>query len=270
MRLYHEVYGTGDPLVLLPGGLMTIPEMSGLLEPLARTHQVIAVELQGHGRTADTDRPLSLATMGDDIAALLDHLEIQRAHLVGYSHGADVALHTAFQHPQQVQRLVVISAPFAFDGWYREAQEGMGAINAGFADLLKHTPTAKAAREWPQPERFAQFLDKMGRLKRERYDWSGEVKKLNMPVMLVYADHDSVSQRHIAEFFALLGGGISEPGWQNTTFTNARLAIIPGYSHYNFMTSTELPSIIAKFLSETMTRPSLGAAAASSAAPSRE
>jgi len=270
IRLYHEIYGAGDPLVLLPGGLMTIPEMSVLLEPLARTNQVIAVELQGHGRTADTDRPLSLATMGDDIAALLDDLDIDSAHLVGYSHGADVALRTAFQHPQKIRRLVVISTPFALDGWYREAQDGMGAINAGFAELLKNTPTAQAAREWPQPERFARFLDKMGEMKRQRYNWSDEVKNLTMPVMLVYADHDSVSQRHIAEFFALLGGGISEPGWQNTTFTNARLAIVPGYSHYNFMSSTELAPIIAKFLSETMTGPSIGVSAAASVAPARE
>src|ERR1019366_307660 len=92
IKLYHEVYGEGEPLVLLPGGLMTIGEMSTLLEPLAKTHKVIAVELQGHGRTADTDRPLTMETMGNDIAALLDQLSIQKADIVGLSLGAAVGL----------------------------------------------------------------------------------------------------------------------------------------------------------------------------------
>src|SRR5713226_3784712 len=102
IKLYHEIYGQGEPLVLLPGGLMTIGEMSTLLEPLAKTHKVIAVELQGHGRTADTDRPLKMETMADDIAALLDHLSIQQADFVGLSLGAAVGLRTAIQHPAKV------------------------------------------------------------------------------------------------------------------------------------------------------------------------
>ena len=101
IKLYHEVYGEGEPLVLLPGGLMTIGEMSTLLEPLAKTHKVIAVELQGHGRTADTDRPLTMETMGNDIAALLDQLSIQKADIVGLSLGAAVGLRTAIQHPEK-------------------------------------------------------------------------------------------------------------------------------------------------------------------------
>jgi len=272
INLYHEIYGTGEPLVLLHGGLMTIPEMEVLLQPLANTNQVIAIELQGHGRTSDTDRPLSLSTLGDDVAALLDHLGVEQAHLVGYSHGADVALRTAFQHPKKVRRLVVISTPFAFEGWYPEVRKGMASVGRGLADQMKRTPTGRAAQQWPQPERFGQFLDKLGKMKSEPYDWSADVKKLAIPVMLIYADHDSISQRHIAEFFALLGGGITEPGWQNTKFTNARLSIVPGYSHYNMMASRELPSIVAKFLTDPMTAASAGAAAASMAAdsPKRE
>src|SRR5688572_18101687 len=111
IKLYHEIYGQGEPLVLLHGGLMTIGEMSTLLVPFAKTHKVIAVELQGHGRTADTDRPLELETMGNDIAALLDQLSIQKADIVGLSLGAAVGLRTAIQHPEKVRRLVVISNP---------------------------------------------------------------------------------------------------------------------------------------------------------------
>ena len=133
IKLYHEVYGDGEPLVLLHGGLMTIGEMSTPLESFAKTHKVIAVELQGHGRTADIDRPLSFETMGDDIAALLDHLNIAKADIVGLSLGAAVGLRTAIQHPEKIRRLVVISSPYAKTGWYPEAQKGMGQVGAAMA-----------------------------------------------------------------------------------------------------------------------------------------
>jgi pimeloyl-ACP methyl ester carboxylesterase len=141
IKLYHEIYGQGEPLVLLPGGLMTIGEMLTLLEPLAKTRKVIAVELQGHGRTADTDRPLSFETMGDDIAALLNRLNISQADLVGLSLGAAVGLRTAIQHPDKVRRLVVISSPYAKQGWYPEPREGMGNISAAMAENMRQTPT---------------------------------------------------------------------------------------------------------------------------------
>jgi pimeloyl-ACP methyl ester carboxylesterase len=263
IKLYHEIYGEGEPLVLLHGGLMTIGEMSTLLEPLAKTHKVIAVELQGHGRTADTDRPLTIETMGDDIAALLDHLSIPKADIAGLSLGAAVGLRTAIQHPEKVRRLVVISSPYAKDGWYPEAQKGMGEVSAAMAENMMHTPTGTFSKGWPEPQRFPQFLDKMGRMLGASYDWSADVKKLPMPVLLVYADNDSISQKHIAEFFALLGGGVKEPGWMNTQLSRARLAIIPGYSHYNFITSVELAPTIEKYLADPLTNPTSGAAAAS-------
>lgn len=266
IKLYHEVYGQGEPLVLLPGGLMTIGEMSTLLVPLAKTHKVIAVELQGHGRTADTDRPLKLETLGDDIAALLDHLNIPEADIVGLSLGAAVGLRTAIQHPEKVRRLVVISSPYAKSGWYPEAQEGMGQVSGAMAENMMQTPTGKFSQQWPEPQRFPQFLDKMGQMMGASYDWSADVKKLPMPVMLVFADNDSVSQQHIAEFFALLGGSVKEPGWQNTQLSQARLAVVSGYSHYNFITSRELAPIIEKYLADSLTNPPTGAAAASEAA----
>jgi len=266
ISLYHEVYGAGEPLVLLHGGLMTIPEMAAILEPLARTRKVIAVELQGHGRTADTDRPLSLDTMGDDVAALLEHLGIEKADLVGLSLGAAVGLRAAIQHPDRVRRLVVISSPCAYKGWYAEARQGMSSVSSKMAEDLKETPTGIASRDWPEPQRFPRFLDRIGKMLGIDYDWSAQVRALPMPVMLTYADHDSISQQHIADFFALLGGGISEPGWQNTKFTRARLAIIPGYSHYNFTSSPEIAPLVEKFLADPMTG-STGAAAASKAAP---
>ena len=267
IRLYHEIHGQGRPLVLLHGGLMTIGEMSMPLGILAKTRKVIAIELQGHGRTADTDRPLSFETMGDDIAALLDHLDISQADIVGLSLGAAVGLRTAIQHPEKVRRLVVISSPYAKSGWYPEAQEGMGRVGAAMAGHMMQTPTGKFSRQWPEPQRFPQFLDKMGRMMGASYDWSADVQKLPMPVMLVFTDNDSVSQKHIAEFFALLGGGVKEPGWQNTRLSRARLAIVSGYSHYNFVSAPELAPIIDKYLADPLSDPPAGAAAASQAAP---
>jgi pimeloyl-ACP methyl ester carboxylesterase len=268
VRVWHEVYGEGPPVIVLHGGLMTISEMMPLIAPLSEQRRVVAVELQGHGRSPDTDRPLSFTTLGDDVAAIIDALKLGQADVIGYSFGAATALRTAIQHPDKVRRLIVISSPYARSGWYPEAQRGMAGVGAALADAMKDTPTGRFAQQWPEPHRFPQFLDKIGRLLGEDYDWSADVAKLPMPVLLAYADHDSISQRHVAEFFALLGGGISEPGWQNTKFTKARLVVIPGYSHYNFVaTSTELPPIVDRFLADATTNPASGAAAASKAAP---
>jgi pimeloyl-ACP methyl ester carboxylesterase len=267
IKLYYEIYGEGEPLVLLHGGFMTIGEMSTPLEHLAKNHKVVAVELQGHGRTADTDRALSFATLGDDIAMLLDQLNISKADIVGLSLGAAVGLRTAIQHPEKVRRLVVISSPYAKSGWYPKAQEGMGQVNATMAAHMVRTPTGEFSKQWPEPQRFPQFLDKMGKMLDASYNWSADVQKLPMPVMLVFADNDSVSQKHIAEFFALLGGGVKEPGWQNTQLSKARLAVVSGYSHYNFVRAPELGPIIDKYLDDPLHNSIEGAVAASQAAP---
>lgn len=267
IKIYHEIYGQGEPLVLVHGGLTTISEMQGWVQPLAKTRRVIAVEMQGHGRTADTDRPMSFTMLGDDIAALLDHLKIPKADLVGHSFGGASAIRAAIQHPQKVRRLVVISSPYARSGWYPEAQRGMRQVGAAMAENMMQTPTGKFSKQWPEPQRFPQFLDKFGRMMSEDYDWSADIAKLPMPVLLVFADNDSISQKHIAEFFALVGGGIKEPGWLNTQLTTSRLAVVPGYSHYNLITSPEVPHIIGKYLADPLTNPAVGAAAASQVAP---
>jgi pimeloyl-ACP methyl ester carboxylesterase len=267
IKMYYEFYGEGEPLVLIHGGLTTIGEMQGWVQPLAKTRRVIAVEMQGHGRTADTDRPMSFPTMGDDIAALLDQLSIPKADLVGHSFGGASALRAAIQHPDKVRRLVVISSPSARSGWYPEAQRGMSQVSAALAENLMQTPTGRFSKQWPDPQRFPQFLDKFGKMMSEDYDWTKDVAQLPMPVLLVFADNDSISQKHIAEFFALLGGGVKEPGWQNTQLSRSRLAIVPGYSHYNLLSSSEVPQIIGKSLADPLTNPPAGAAAASQAAP---
>jgi pimeloyl-ACP methyl ester carboxylesterase len=213
---------------------------------------------------------MSFATMGDDIAALLDSLRIPKTDLVGHSFGGASAIRAAIRHSHKVRRLVVISSPYARSGWYPEAQEGMSQVGAGMAENMMQTPTGKFSKQWPEPQRFPQFLDKMGKMMSEDYDWSADIAKLPMPVLLVFADNDSISQKHVAQFFALLGGGVKEPGWLNTRLSKSRLAIVPGYSHYNFMTSPEVPQIVGKFLADPLTIPPAGGAAASQVAPPPE
>jgi hypothetical protein len=126
----------------------------------------------------------------------------------------------------------------------------MSQISASMAENMTQTPTGKLSKQWPEPQRFPHFLDKMGKMMTEDYDWSAEIAKLVIPVLLVFADNDSVSQKHIAEFFALLGGGVKEPGWLNTQLSKSRLAVLPGYSHYNFLASAEVPQIVSRFLAD--------------------
>lgn len=154
----------------------------------------------------------------------------------------------------------------AKSGWYPEAQRGMSQVGAAMAENMMQTPTGKLSTQWPEPQRFPQFLEKMGRMMSEDYDWSADIAELPMPVLLAFADNDSISQKHVAEFFALLGGGIREPGWLNTQLSKSRLAVVPGYSHYNFITSAEVPQIVGKFLDDPLTNPPTGAAAASQTA----
>lgn len=266
VRLYHEIYGEGEPLVLIHGGLTTIGQMQGWIEPLAKSRQVIAVEMQGHGRSADTDRPMSFPAMGDDIAALLDHLKVPVADLVGHSFGGASALRAAIQHRDKVRRLVVISSPAARSGWFPEARQGMSQVSAAMAENMMHTPAGQFSLQWPEPQLFPKFLDKMGKMLSEDYDWSKDIAQLPMPVLLIFADNDSVSQRHVAEFFALLGGGVKEPGWRNTQLSQSRLAVVPGYSHYNLLTSLEVPQIVVKFLADPLVSPPEGRGATSEAA----
>jgi len=164
---------------------------------------------------------------------MLDHLKIPKADLIGHSFGGASAIRAAIQHPEKVRRLVVISSPYARSGSYPEAQRGMSQVGAAMAENMMQTPT-EFSKQWPEPQRFLRFLDKMGKMMSEDYDWSAGIAKLPMPVLLVFADNDSVSQKHVAEFFALLGGGVKELGWLNTQLSVAaggRAWLLPLQSH---------------------------------------
>lgn len=247
LRIYYEVYGEGEPIVVLAGGLMPIKTTSQITGPLSRNRQVIAIDLEGHGRTGLRDTPMTHERNGDDIAAVLRHLGIPKADVAGYSHGGDASIWMAIRHPEMVRNLIVIATAFSRDGWYPEAQEGMSAVSGKMAEQMKQTPLFE---DYGHPEQIATFLDRMGELMRADWDWREEIDALTMPVLLIFADHDSVSMQHIAEFFALFGGSVSEPGWMDTKFSQARLAIIPGYSHYNLGQAPELAPTIERFLTQ--------------------
>lgn len=245
LEVYYEVRGKGEPIVVLAGGLMDINSMAQVISPLADSRQVIGIDLEGHGKTGLRKTPMTHERLGDDVAAVLRHLKIAKADVAGYSHGGAAALRMAIQHPDMVRNLILMSTPFERDGWYPSTLQGMRAVNANMADQMKSTPIFK---NYGKPDQFPIFLDRMGELLRKDYDWRTEAQALKMPVLLVYADHDAVPMDHIADFFALYGGGDQDPGFPTTKYARARLAIIPGYSHYNLGQGPDLAEVIDGFL----------------------
>jgi pimeloyl-ACP methyl ester carboxylesterase len=250
LRLYYEMRGTGGtPLLLLHGGLHNTALDAPVAEHFARRRQVIAVDLQGHGRTADIDRPLRYEAMAEDIAGLLAALDIAEVDLLGYSLGGSVALQTAIRHPARVRKLALVSIPFASNGWYPEVQQAFQHLGSAVAEMMRPSPVYQTyAAVAPRPDQFPQLLDKVGELQRRSYDWSPDVARLAMPAMLVYADADSFPPAHIVRFFELLGGGQRDAGWDGSAAPRSRLAILPGQTHYNIFESTALLGAVEPFL----------------------
>jgi pimeloyl-ACP methyl ester carboxylesterase len=253
LNLYYESHGTGEPLILLHGGLGATEMFGEVLPLLSKTRRVIAVDLQAHGRTADIDRPMTFEAMADDIAALMKHLEIERADVMGYSLGGGVALRIAVRHPDMVRKLVLVSIAFKLDGWYPEIVSGMAHVGAGSAEAMKQTPMYQLyARIAPKPADWPVLLTKIGELLRMDYDWSKDVAAIKAPTLLVFGDADAVRTAHAVQFFELLGGGKKDGGWDGSGMSNARLAILPGLTHYNIFSSPALASTVTPFLDVPM------------------
>jgi pimeloyl-ACP methyl ester carboxylesterase len=252
LRVHYETFGKGEPIVVMAGGFGDSQSMTQVIGPLSRKRQVIAIDLEGHGRTALRATPMTHEKLGDDVAAVLRHLKLQQADIAGYSHGGDAAIRMAIQHPEMVRNLIVISTAAERDGWYAEALKGMEAVDSSGAEGMKKSPLGQRyLAVSPNPDQLGLVMDRMGDLMRRDYDWREEIAKLRMPTLLVFADHDAVSTRHIAEFFALFGGGVRDPGWEEKPqLSRARLAIVPGYTHYNFGQGPDIARVIESYLEQ--------------------
>lgn len=245
-HIFYSVHGAGKPLILLHGGIDPDSFGSNLAE-LAKRRRVIAPHLQAHGRTPDTDRPLRCETMGDDIAALIGHLNLGKADVMGYSLGAGVALQTASRHPDVVDRLVLVSEAMSQDGFFPEGVAAFKQLEANAVTLgpaVKASPLGKAypAMDWTN------LFRKVGDLTKRPWDWSADVAKLRARTLLVFADADAIRPEHMVEFWKALGGGQRDAGIDGSLRPANQLAIVPNTTHYTIPVDPMLPEIVERFL----------------------
>jgi pimeloyl-ACP methyl ester carboxylesterase len=263
LKLYYETFPASDrardsgvPLILLHGAIHSVELFSPVLPELTRTRQVIGVDLQAHGRTADIDRPLRFELMADDIDALIKQLGIEKADILGYSLGGGVALRAAIQHPDVVRKLIVVSEPFKRDGWYPEFRAAMANLGPKEAEITKQSPLYEVyARIAPRPQDWPVLWKKLGELVARDYDWSMEVAAIKAPTLLVFGDADAVRTAHAVEFFELLGGGKKGADWDGSGMPVTKLAILPGFTHYDILTCPVLAPLVNTFVDAPVQRP---------------
>jgi pimeloyl-ACP methyl ester carboxylesterase/uncharacterized protein YndB with AHSA1/START domain len=252
LQLYYEIYGEGEPLVLLHGGLGAIEMFGSNIPALAEHYQVIAVDLQAHGATADIDRPIRIELIADDMAGLLEYLEIEKADFVGYSFGGLVSVQTAYKYPGLVRKLVIISSPFKRKGYYPEILMQQDQMSAESAEFLKQTPMYQLySSKAPKVDDWSVLISKMGKWIKKDYDYSSIIKEIKSPAMVIAGDADIFPPSHAVELFNLLGGGLKDGGWDGSGVTNNRLAILPGLTHYNIFRDPRIAETVIPFL-ETM------------------
>ena len=236
MRMYYEVSGSGSPLVVLHGSYMNIREMGTIIPKLARTHQVYALEFQGHGRTTDIDRPITYQNLADDVAAFMNAVDLQKADIFGYSMGAIAGLQLAIRHPEKVNKLVFAGGAYDFAGWQPEFK---ALIPKQTVEMMLQTPFAK---EYPKlaanPKGFPELARKVIALQNEPMAWETDVRALKLPVLIIGGDADGATLEHYVQMFRLLGGGVM--GDMGKALPASRLAIMPATSHTAIITQTDL------------------------------
>src|SRR5213083_2238583 len=239
MRMYYEVSGSGEPLIVLHGAYMNIPTMGAIIPELAKTHRVYALELQGHGRTTDIDRPITYPNLADDVAAFMDVVGLKKADVFGYSMGAAAGLQFAIRHPAKVNKLVAASVAYDLKGWQPAFTEMIPQMTV---EMVSAMPFAK---EYPKlaanPNGFPEFARKLIALEKEPMAWEADVKALKTPVLVIAGDADVTTLEHSVAMFRLLGGGgMGEMVDMGKPPPASRLAILPATSHTAVITQVDL------------------------------
>ena len=232
LKMYYEIHGSGEPVVFLHGAFMAISgDWSDWINDLSKTRKVIAVEMQGHGRTADIKRDLTYENLADDVAALLDYLKIPSADIIGYSLGGGVAMQSAIRHPEKVRKVVSISAVIRRDGWVKEGVDALAQLTA---EAFKGTPfEAEYKKLSPTPNEFPDFVKHVVAMASKPYDFGADkLKATNAPMFFIHGDADGVRLDHIAEMYRLKGG---ELHGDMRPHSASRLAILPDTTHVTLM-----------------------------------
>jgi len=253
IHLYYELHGSPHagktPLVLLHGGLMSSSLWGPTLPALAAGREVIAIDMQGHGHTADIDRPISVQAIGDDVAALLKFLKIDKADIMGYSLGGGAALQVAVRHPELVNKLVLVSTPIRRTDFYPDILKQQAMVNAAMAEQMKQTLMyQRYAKENPRPEDWPRLLQKVGDFMKNDYDFSDEVRALKVPTLIVAGDADIFPAKYAVRTFELLGGAQKDGGWDGSGRVASQLAILPGVTHYSMGVAPALAPTAIAFL----------------------
>jgi pimeloyl-ACP methyl ester carboxylesterase len=252
LSMYYEEHGEGDPLVLLHGGIAGGEIFAEIAPALAQGRRVIVPDLQGHGRTAHIDRNLRAEDLADDVAALIRHLGLERADVLGYSLGGAVTWRLAIQHRERVRRIVVVSTSGRRAGSFPEVVAAFDAFSAEMAPMIQPSPAGQHyARVAPRPEDWRLHIERTAGMLKLDFDWTEEIGRIEAPTMLVFADADSVMPDHVVELFRLRGGGLRDAGWDGAARPVARLAVLPGRTHYDIVESPGLVEAVVPFLDES-------------------
>lgn len=236
MKMYYEVSGEGDPLIVLHGAHMDIISMGEIIPKLAETHKVYAIELQGHGRTNDIDRPITYQNLADDVADFMDAVRLKKADVFGYSMGAITGLQLAIQHPEKINKLISASGAYDLKGWQPVYSEFIPQMTVEM--FLAMPFFAEKHQQSADPDGYVTFLKKMIALEHEPMAWEEDVKKLKTPVLIIAGDADVATLEHTVAMFRLLGGGVM--GDMGNPLPESRLAILPATSHTAVISQPEL------------------------------
>jgi pimeloyl-ACP methyl ester carboxylesterase len=248
MRMYYEVSGEGDPVVVLHGAYMNIPSMGAIIPELAKTRRVYAIEFQGHGRTTDIDRRITYQNLADDVATFMDSVGLANADIFGYSMGGQAALQLAIRHPEKVKKLIAASVAYDLRGWQPVYT---AAIPTMTVEMITGLPFAADYRKLAaNPNGFPELVRKLIALEKEPMAWEEDIKKIKAPVLVISGDADVMTLEHSVALFHLVGGGVM--GDMGKPLSTSRLAILPATSHTAVIGQTGLlMALIEPFLKGT-------------------